>query len=119
MTMTVQERIDEVLRMVREALDPKMNDEKKLEVLRAVEDLGYQWQNMNAHCRVLCICAGMMGRPEDEEFDPENEEQLQALESEGSAALMKEMGLPLYSSLVTEFTMKACGGAEKLSSPLE
>ena len=108
--MTTQDHIDKVCQMVWNALDPKMDGEKKEKVLWAVQDLGYQWQQANAHCKALCICAGMARRPEDEEFDPENEKQLRALEDEGSTALMKEMGLPMYAGLVTELTMSACTG---------
>lgn len=104
--MTIQDRIDDVIRLVRENI-ADLPDEKKEEVLRAVQDLGYQWQSANASHKATLVTVGMLLRDKEEEFDATDEELLKKLESEGSDAVMKEATLPVYADLVASFLMQA------------
>ena len=104
--MTIQDRIDDVIRLVRENI-ADLPDEKKEEVLGAVQDLGYQWQSANASHKATLVVVGMLLRDKEEVFDATDDELLKKLESEGSDAVMKEATLPVYADLVANFLMQA------------
>ena len=104
----VQDKIDDTLEHVLQMLNPELPEDIRKEILDEVRYLGFQWQQANAHCRVLCICAGMMQHPEVEEYDPDDETQMKKLEAEGTYALINLVGLPTYCWLITEYTEKAC-----------
>ncbi len=104
--MTVQEQIDNVVKMVKDGLK-MMPAEEREEIIRSVEDIGYQWQNANACHKASLVAVGMMLHDDQEEVDFTDEKQIASLEDEGASAIMKEITLPGYAELVGIFLIKA------------
>lgn len=102
--MTVQDEIDEVLALVENGLKEELPQGIKDMIINRVENLGFEWKHANAHVKALCICAGMTGHADDEEYDLEDKDQMRKLEEEGSGILMSQVGLATYCMMVEELT---------------
>lgn len=100
--MTIQDRIDEIVNTVENMILLHLDEEEREEALGMVEELGFQWQQANAHARAMTVCAAVMA---GEKFDPERttEEELQRLEGIGSNALIQTVSMPVYAGLVQAF----------------
>lgn len=105
-----KDRIDADIKKARDQMK-YLPEENREEIINIIQNFAYQWACAEAHIKILCVCAGMMGHSNEEEFDPENADQLSALEGEGSVSLLSQMGLPIYSGLVSDWTMKFLGDA--------
>ena len=84
--MNIQDKIDEALQAAKEAKS-------------AMEELGYQWQQTNAHAKAGSIIMGMMATGEELKI-PLDPEQLQRLETAGCDALFKTIPMPVYTDLI-------------------
>ena len=107
--MTIQEKIDQVVEMVKENLREELTQEEREDILANVEDLGYQWQHTNATAKATLAVVGMTIHDDSEMFDINNMEQLHQLEAEGSMLILREVGLPMYSQISMEFLDEALG----------
>lgn len=66
--MTIQDRIDEIINSIENLILLHLDGEEQETVLGMVEELGFQWQQANAHARAMTVCAAVMA---GEKFDPE------------------------------------------------
>lgn len=104
--MTIREKVEQVTLKVANALEKAegLSEEEKNEVVGAVAHMGLEWVRANANGVVACIMAGMSQRGSDEVFDPEDDKQLMELEAEGSAFLIRQIGLKMYDVMIRKFT---------------
>ena len=110
MSISVQEHIDETVALVRKALRPDLPAEERDHILSAVQNLGYQWQQANAHGRAESIAVGVSRQPEDTVIDLSDESVLEKMESVGCEEIIRVFGLPGYSALVMHLVDRATGG---------
>lgn len=101
--MTIQDRIDEIVNTVENMILLHLDEEEREEALGMVEELGFQWQQANAHARAMTVCAAVMA---GEKWAPERgttDEEISRLENIGAEAMIHAVGMPVYSGLVQYF----------------
>lgn len=100
--MTIIERTEEVVRIVKEHLDPSLPESDVKFVLSSVLNLGWQWDQTNAHTRAACVIASDEGDIFD--IEENSAEELEKLEAAGSDHIIRKAGGMLkYMRLVAEF----------------
>lgn len=118
--MTIQDRIDEVVLAVEDALkECPIPEGDKDRILNGVKDLGFQWQEANAHGRAECILLGLVAEkytnPLKIQFINEclslkQFDELQAKEKSGSAFLFGQIPMELYAALIDLLMVQAIEG---------
>ena len=100
--MTIQDRVDEIVNNIENMIILHLDEEEREDALGMVEELGYQWQQANAHARAMTVCAAVM---DGEKFDPARitEEELQRLEAVGGEAMIRAVSMQVYTGLVMHF----------------
>ena len=118
--MTIQDRIDEVVLAVRDALNGCQIPEKdKDRIENGVMDLGFQWQRANAFGRALCILLGLMRENYTQQLkvqfineclDFKQFDELQKKENTGGAYALGQIQIPLFIQLVDLLAAQAIKG---------
>lgn len=101
--MTIQDRIDEIINSIENLILLHLDGEEQETVLGMVEELGWQWQQANAHARAMTVCAAVLA---GEKWTPERgttDDEISRLENIGTEALIHAVGMPVYSGLVQYF----------------
>lgn len=106
--MTIQDRIDEIINSIENLILLHLDGEEQETVLGMVEELGWQWQQTNAHARTMTVCAAVMA---GEKWNPEatTEEEIQHLETVGGEAMIQAVGMNAWAGLVQYFLPKPDG----------
>lgn len=100
--MTIQDRIDEIINSIENLILLHLDVEEQETVLGLVEELGWQWQQTNAHARTMTVCAAVMA---GEKWNPEatTDEEIQHLETVGGEAMIRAVGVNAWVGLVQYF----------------
>ena len=100
--MTIQDRIDEIINSIENLILLHLDGEEQETVLGMVEELGWQWQQANAHARAMTVCAAVMA---GEKWNPEatTDEEIQHLEAVGGEAMIQAVGMSAWVGLVQYF----------------
>ena len=77
--------------------------EKVSETISAVHQIGYEWEESNAHCKAMSVALGLVATGEMLALKPLDPEQLKRLETAGTELLFETIPLPVYSGLVGYF----------------
>lgn len=106
--MTTIERIEEVVRIVKEHLDPSLSESDVSFVLSSVLNLGWQWDQANAHAHAAFVIAGQEPDAEGKEIAnciaAADREKLIQMDQTGSNRIFQQAGGILkYTRLVAEF----------------
>ena len=103
--MTIQDRIDEIINSIENLILLHLDGEEQETVLGLVEELGWQWQQTNAHARTMTVCAAVMA---GEKWNPEatTDEEIQRLEVVGGEAMIRAVGVNAWAGLVQYFLPK-------------
>ena len=121
--MTIQEKIDEIVRSVETAIGAGgdeskggvpalslVSDEERSEIMDGVRELGHQWQETNAHARAMLVALGLIARKYPTEYavrfvrectELNQFGELKKMEDEGSTFLLRMIPLPIYAALVS------------------
>ena len=115
--MTIQGKIDEIVLAVENALKECPIPEGDREyILNGVKELGFQWQEANAHGRAACILMGLI----DGHYNPDlcrrfvkecvelkQFDELQAKENAGSVYNFRMIPMPYYAALIDLLMVQA------------
>ena len=117
---TIQGKIDDVVFEVEGALkECPIPEGDKERILNGVKELGFNWQEANAHGRAACVLLGLI----DDKYPVElarrfvgecvqlkQFEELQTKETEGSYYTFKMIPMPLYAALIDLLMVQAIEG---------
>lgn len=126
--MTIQDRIDEVVALVENALGRcgDMTPEDREHVLNGVKDLGFQWQKSNAHGRASCVLFGLIDKGYSGEVlvrfvrecvQMKQMDEIQKKEVEGSYYTFRLLPMPEYAALIDLLMVQAIEGAAGVYDP--
>ena len=118
--MTIQGKIDEVVLAVEDALkECPIPEGDREHILNGVKELGFQWQEANAHGRAACILMGLI----DGHYNPDlcrrfvkecvelkQFDELQAKENAGSVYNFRMIPMPYYAALIDLLMVQAIDG---------
>lgn len=115
--MMIQDKIDEVVMAVAKALNEcPIPDGDREYILNGVKEIGFKWQEANAHGRAACILMGLIGdhynpdlcrRFVKECVELKQFDELQTKESSGSAFCLKMIPMPYYAALIDLLMVQA------------
>ena len=126
--MTIQERIDEVVTAVQDALiGSAVSDQNKDTVLNGVKELGFQWQEANAYGRAMTILMGLI----EEGYSPELKtrflhecmsmglyDELQRKEVSGSYQTFRTISMPDFAALIDMLMVQAIDNGAGVYVPM-
>ena len=126
--MTIQERIDEVVTAVQDALiGSAVSDQNKDTVLNGVKELGFQWQEANAYGRAMTILMGLI----EEGYNPELKtrflhecmsmglyDELQRKEVSGSYLTFRTISMPDFAALIDMLMVQAIDNGAGVYVPM-
>ena len=125
--MTIQEKIDEVVLAVQDALkECPIPEHDKDWILDGVKELGFQWQEANAHGRAACILLGLIdgNYPAhlktqfiEECLQLKQLDELAQKEMTGSYYTFKTIPMPLYAGLIDLLMVQAIEGDAGVYNP--
>ena len=118
--MTIQEKIDEVVRETEGALkECAIPEGDKERILNGVKELGFRWQEANAHGRAACVMMGLIDGRYSEELSGrfihecvqfQQFDELETKETAGSYYLFRMVPMPVYAALIDMLMVQAIEG---------